>query len=101
MSKFYGVITTGRGDRDTNVMRASRAGDDYMTAEVSTEDTTYRLSLYDTGEVYLDKIRKRWQEAQVYDEEDWTELYRQELPIPADQALTVVHPYAGIGDEDD
>lgn len=88
MSKFYGVLTVGTEDEPERVVRASRVGDDFITAELCTETHTFRLSLYADGSHYLDCIEKRWTEAQeMYEDADWDCLWDNEskddlCPIP-------------------
>ncbi len=74
MSRFYGVLSVGTEDEPERVMRASRVGDDYIQAELCTETHTYRLALFEDGEICLDLIPRRWQEAQDADE-DWELLW--------------------------
>lgn len=78
MSRFYGVLSVGEEDNPEQVMRASRVNDDYMTAEVCSETHTYRLSLYADGSTYLDRLPRRWQEAQGVDSDDWEWLWSDE-----------------------
>jgi hypothetical protein len=70
-SKYYGVLTLGRGNR---VEQASRTGDDYAVADLCDEEWTYRMELCE-GEVAVARIRKRWRAADATPDVDWELLY--------------------------
>ena len=66
-SSLYGVVTLGGKE----VRRTSRSGEDFATADISTENTTYRMELTRTGELLLSKIEKRWKHADATPMEQW------------------------------
>lgn len=79
MSKFYGVLTVGEEDKPEQAVRTSRVSDNFITAEVCNESTTYRVSLYEDGSAYVDKVEKRWNDAQLVEDDEWEWLWSNEV----------------------
>lgn len=77
MSKFYGVLTIGRGG--TKTARTSRAGDGYARAEISTDMHTFRLEALPNGDIALLRTPQRWKEANATPEGEWDLLYEDNI----------------------
>jgi hypothetical protein len=74
MSRYYGVLTAGRGDR---VERTSRTGEEFLRADLCDETHTYRLEICEGG-IFLARIGKRWQAADATPEPEWEVLLEKE-----------------------
>ena len=69
------MLTVGEEDNPETAIRASRVDDDFIQAELCNETHTYCLRLYANGEVVLDRIGKRWNDAQEAKDNEWEDLF--------------------------
>jgi hypothetical protein len=74
MAGVYGVVTVGL---DARTRRASRTGDDFARAEVSSDDVTLRVEYVKKTDTFTIRwCPKRWTDAQAAPNEEWVLLDR-------------------------